>query len=40
MILTPHLGASTHEAQETVAEQIAQQVADYLLHGTIRNAVA
>lgn len=39
VILTPHLGASTHEAQENVAIAIAEQIADYLLNGTIRNAV-
>ncbi len=36
---TPHLGASTVEAQKTVAIEIAKQVADYLLRGIIRNAV-
>lgn len=36
---TPHLGASTAEAQEKVALQISQQVADYLLDGKISNAV-
>jgi len=39
VILTPHLGASTFEAQENVAIAIAEQVADYLGKGTIRNAV-
>lgn len=39
VILTPHLGASTHEAQENVAVAIAGQIADYLTTGTIRNAV-
>lgn len=39
VILTPHLGASTHEAQENVAIAIAEQIADYLVNGTIRNAV-
>lgn len=38
-ICTPHLGASTEDAQENVAIAVAQQIADYLLHGTIRNAV-
>jgi D-3-phosphoglycerate dehydrogenase len=37
--LTPHLGASTHEAQENVALQVAEQIADYLKSGTIVNAV-
>ncbi|MBF0343004.1 MAG: phosphoglycerate dehydrogenase [Nitrospirae bacterium] len=39
VICTPHLGASTLEAQENVALAVAQQVADYLVNGTIRNAV-
>jgi len=38
-ICTPHLGASTSEAQENVASAIAEQVADYLLRGAVRNAV-
>lgn len=38
-ICTPHLGASTAEAQENVAVAIAEQMADYLLKGTITNAV-
>jgi D-3-phosphoglycerate dehydrogenase len=36
---TPHLGASTVEAQKTVAVEIAKQVVDYLIKGVIRNAV-
>lgn len=36
---TPHLGASTAEAQEKVALQVAEQVADYLVEGRISNAV-
>src|SRR3989338_6392511 len=39
VILTPHLGASTAEAQENVAISIAEQIVDYLVKGTIRNAV-
>jgi D-3-phosphoglycerate dehydrogenase len=39
VVTTPHLGAATKEAQENVAIVIAEQIADYLLHGTIRNAV-
>ncbi|MBI5642667.1 MAG: phosphoglycerate dehydrogenase [Deltaproteobacteria bacterium] len=39
VIMTPHLGASTFEAQENVAIAIAEQIADYLTTGTIRNAV-
>lgn len=38
-ICTPHLGASTAEAQENVAIAIAEQMADYLKTGTITNAV-
>src|SRR5690606_25084206 len=36
---TPHLGASTHEAQERVAVEIGHQVADFLLGGTVVNAL-
>jgi len=36
---TPHIGASTNEAQENVAVQIAEQMSDYLLGGVVRNAV-
>ncbi len=39
VIMTPHLGASTEEAQESVGIQVAEQVADVLAGGTIRNAV-
>jgi len=39
VISTPHLGASTGEAQENVAAAIAQQIVDYLLLGEARNAV-
>jgi D-3-phosphoglycerate dehydrogenase len=39
VICTPHLGASTSEAQENVALQIADQMSDYLLRGAISNAV-
>ena len=38
-ICTPHLGASTSEAQDNVASVIAEQMADYLLHGSVTNAV-
>ncbi|RMD57853.1 MAG: phosphoglycerate dehydrogenase, partial [Nitrospirae bacterium] len=38
-ICTPHLGASTSEAQENVAIAIAEQIVDYLTKGIIRNAV-
>jgi D-3-phosphoglycerate dehydrogenase len=39
VILTPHLGASTDEAQENVATAVAHQIADYLVNGTITNAL-
>jgi D-3-phosphoglycerate dehydrogenase len=39
VILTPHIGGSTSEAQEAVGVQIAQQVREYLKHGVIQNAV-
>jgi D-3-phosphoglycerate dehydrogenase / 2-oxoglutarate reductase len=39
VVLTPHIGGSTHEAQEAVGVQIAQQVKEYLKHGVIQNAV-
>jgi D-3-phosphoglycerate dehydrogenase len=39
VVLTPHLGASTTEAQESVGTEVAEQVADVLKGGTIRNAV-
>ncbi|MBN1665136.1 MAG: phosphoglycerate dehydrogenase [Deltaproteobacteria bacterium] len=39
VIATPHLGASTDEAQTNVAIAIAEQMADYLTKGEIRNAV-
>jgi len=38
-IATPHLGASTKEAQENVAVAVAEQIVDYLIAGTVRNAV-
>lgn len=39
VICTPHLGASTREAQENVAVQVAEQMADYLTTGAISNAI-
>ncbi|HEX6505359.1 MAG TPA: phosphoglycerate dehydrogenase [Terriglobales bacterium] len=39
VILTPHIGGSTHEAQEAVGVQIAMQVKEYLQHGVFQNAV-
>jgi len=38
-ICTPHLGASTREAQDNVAQDVAEQIVAYLLHGTVKNAV-
>jgi D-3-phosphoglycerate dehydrogenase len=38
-IATPHLGASTTEAQENVALQVAEQMADYLVTGAVSNAL-
>ena len=38
-VATPHLGASTNEAQENVALQVADQMADYLLTGAVSNAL-
>jgi D-3-phosphoglycerate dehydrogenase / 2-oxoglutarate reductase len=39
VVLTPHLGASTIEAQENVAVEAAQLIADFLLRGQVANAV-
>ncbi len=39
VICTPHLGASTSEAQVNVAIQVAEQMSDFLLHGAVSNAV-
>ncbi len=39
VVATPHLGASTTEAQENVAMQIAEQMADYLVKGAVSNAI-
>lgn len=39
VICTPHLGASTEEAQANVAVAICEQILEYLLYGTIKNAV-
>jgi D-3-phosphoglycerate dehydrogenase / 2-oxoglutarate reductase len=38
-IATPHLGASTNEAQENVALQVAEQMSDYLINGAVTNAL-
>ena len=39
VIATPHLGASTTEAQEKVALQVAEQMADFLVSGAVTNAL-
>ncbi|MCM2504480.1 phosphoglycerate dehydrogenase [Aureimonas altamirensis] len=39
VVCTPHLGASTSEAQENVALQVAEQMADYLVQGAVSNAL-
>lgn len=39
VVLTPHTGGSTAEAQEAVGVQIARQIKEYLKHGVIQNAV-
>jgi D-3-phosphoglycerate dehydrogenase len=39
VIMTPHLGASTEEAQENVGIEAAEAITDYLLNGAVRNAV-
>ncbi len=39
LICTPHLGASTDEAQAAVALQVAEQIGDFLCRGIIVNAI-
>jgi D-3-phosphoglycerate dehydrogenase len=39
VVMTPHLGASTEEAQENVGIEVAEAITDYLLSGAVRNAV-
>src|SRR5690606_31350548 len=39
VVATPHLGASTTEAQEKVALQVAEQMSDYLVTGQVTNAL-
>ena len=39
VVCTPHLGAATSEAQENVALQVAEQMADYLTTGAVSNAL-
>lgn len=39
VVVTPHLGAATTEAQENVAIQVAEQISDYLINGAVTNAI-
>ncbi len=39
VVCTPHLGASTTEAQENVALQVAEQMSNYLIDGAVENAL-
>jgi len=39
VVMTPHLGASTQEAQENVGIEVAEAISEYLLSGAVRNAV-
>ncbi len=39
VVVTPHLGASTREAQENVSVQVAEQMSDFLLTGAVANAL-
>lgn len=39
VVATPHLGASTREAQENVAIQVAEQMSAYLMRGAVTNAL-
>ena len=39
VVCTPHLGASTNEAQENVALQVAEQISEFLLTGAVTNAI-
>lgn len=39
VIMTPHLGASTEEAQDNVGIEVAEAITDFLLNGAVRNAV-
>jgi D-3-phosphoglycerate dehydrogenase len=39
LVCTPHLGASSTEAQFNVAVQVAEQMSDFLLHGAVSNAI-
>ncbi len=39
VIMPPHLGASTEEAQDNVGIEVAEAITDFLVHGAVRNAV-
>ncbi|MDP0498629.1 MAG: phosphoglycerate dehydrogenase [Verrucomicrobiota bacterium JB022] len=39
LVMTPHLGASTVEAQENVGQEVAELIGEYLKNGTVQNAV-
>lgn len=39
VVVTPHLGAATSEAQENVALQVAEQISDFLNNGAVTNAI-
>lgn len=39
LVMTPHLGASTKEAQESVGVEVAESITDYLINGAVCNAV-
>tara|TARA_B100000674_G_scaffold19400_1_gene13672 strand:+ start:143 stop:1717 length:1575 start_codon:yes stop_codon:yes gene_type:complete len=39
IVMTPHLGASTKEAQESVGIEVAEAITDFLVNGAVRNAV-
>jgi D-3-phosphoglycerate dehydrogenase len=39
IVMTPHLGASTKEAQESVGIEVAEGIIDFLVNGTVCNAV-
>ena len=39
IILTPHLGASTKEAQDNVGLEVAEGITDYLIHGSLMNSI-
>lgn len=39
VVMTPHLGASTEEAQDNVGIEVAEAITEFLLSGTVRNAV-